>query len=87
MSDPFIELRDVTKRFVGVTAVANLSLALRAGEVFCLLGENGAGKSTLIKILTGVKRWRSGGPCILAHDFWFSTSRLPHSAFASLRRF
>ncbi len=55
MTEPIIELRNVTKRFVGVTAVANLSLALRPGEVFCLLGENGAGKSTLIKLLTGVE--------------------------------
>ncbi len=53
---PIIELRDVTKRFVGVTAVANLSMQLRSGEVHCLLGENGAGKSTVIKILTGVEK-------------------------------
>lgn len=60
MAQPIIELRSVTKRFVGVTAVANLSMALHAGEVFCLLGENGAGKSTLIKILTGVETPSSG---------------------------
>jgi simple sugar transport system ATP-binding protein len=60
MAQPIIELRDITKRYVGVTAVANLSLALRAGEVFCLLGENGAGKSTVIKILTGVETPSSG---------------------------
>jgi simple sugar transport system ATP-binding protein len=60
MSQPIIELRDVSKRYVGVTAVTGLSLALRAGEVFCLLGENGAGKSTLIKILTGVETPSSG---------------------------
>jgi ABC-type sugar transport system ATPase subunit len=51
---PLIELRDVTKRFTGVTAVADVSLTVRAGEVLCLLGHNGAGKSTLIKILSGV---------------------------------
>ena len=55
-SEPIIELRGVTKRFFGVTAVRDLSLALRPGEVFCLLGENGAGKSTVIKILTGVEQ-------------------------------
>jgi simple sugar transport system ATP-binding protein len=55
MATPLVELRAVTKRYVGVTAIADLSLALQAGEVFCLLGENGAGKSTVIKILTGVE--------------------------------
>ena len=57
MSAPaIVELHNVTKRFFGVTAVRDLSLALHPGKVFCLLGENGAGKSTIIKILTGVER-------------------------------
>lgn len=51
-----IEMRNVSKHYSGVTAVSNLSLTLRAGEVFCLLGENGAGKSTVIKMLTGVEQ-------------------------------
>ncbi|MCB1502516.1 MAG: sugar ABC transporter ATP-binding protein [Bauldia sp.] len=52
---PVVELRHVTKRFFGVTAVKDFSLALHPGEVVCLLGENGAGKSTIIKVLTGVE--------------------------------
>ena len=55
MGTPLVELRNVTIRYTGVTAIANLSLQLFAGEVFCLLGENGAGKSTVIKVLTGVE--------------------------------
>lgn len=55
-----LELRDVTKSFLGVTAVSNLSLTVRPGRVLCLLGENGAGKSTVIKMLTGVERPTSG---------------------------
>ena len=55
MTAPIVELRNVTKHYVGVTAIADLSLALHAGQVLCLLGENGAGKSTVIKILTGVE--------------------------------
>ncbi|MFD7003299.1 ATP-binding cassette domain-containing protein [Streptomyces mirabilis] len=51
---PLIELQGVTQRFTGVTAVADVSLAVRPGQVLCLLGHNGAGKSTLIKILSGV---------------------------------
>jgi simple sugar transport system ATP-binding protein len=57
---PIVELRNVTKRFFGVTDVKDFSLALHPGEVVCLLGENGAGKSTVIKILTGVENATSG---------------------------
>jgi ABC-type sugar transport system ATPase subunit len=58
--EPFVALRDVTKRYGPVTAIAGVDLELRTGEVHCLAGENGAGKSTLIKVLTGAVR-RDGG--------------------------
>ena len=47
-------LADATKSFGGTTAIRNVSLTLRAGEVLALLGENGAGKSTCVKLLTGL---------------------------------
>jgi simple sugar transport system ATP-binding protein len=61
---PIVELKNVTKRFFGVTAVKDFSLALHPGEVVCLLGENGAGKSTVIKILTGVEKPTEGEVCV-----------------------
>ncbi len=49
-----LEVRNVTKRFGGLTAVNNVSMGVNAGEVVGLLGDNGAGKSTLIKVISGV---------------------------------
>jgi simple sugar transport system ATP-binding protein len=57
---PAIELRHVTKRFGSVIALNDVSIAVHAGEVHCLLGDNGAGKSTLIKLLSGVFRPSEG---------------------------
>ena len=55
-----IELRNVTKRYGGITALNEASLHVGIGEVVGLIGDNGAGKSTLIKTLVGVCRPDSG---------------------------
>tara|TARA_B100000965_G_scaffold181735_1_gene151657 strand:- start:175 stop:921 length:747 start_codon:yes stop_codon:yes gene_type:complete len=52
--EKIIELKDVTKRFGGITALNKASLHVDQGEVVGLIGDNGAGKSTLIKTLVGV---------------------------------
>tara|TARA_B100000579_G_C22744504_1_gene810777 strand:+ start:109 stop:855 length:747 start_codon:yes stop_codon:yes gene_type:complete len=52
--EKIIELKNVTKRFGGITALNKASLYVNQGEVVGLIGDNGAGKSTLIKTLVGV---------------------------------
>ncbi|WP_336159662.1 multiple monosaccharide ABC transporter ATP-binding protein [Amycolatopsis sp. VC5-11] len=47
-------MRGITKTFPGVTALSDVTLSVRRGEIHAVCGENGAGKSTLMKILSGV---------------------------------
>ncbi|MFV0464306.1 MAG: ABC transporter ATP-binding protein [Nostocoides sp.] len=53
-SDPLVSADAVTRRFGDFTAVANLTMEVRPGEVVGLLGANGAGKTTLIRMLLGL---------------------------------
>jgi ABC-2 type transport system ATP-binding protein len=74
---PAAELTGVTKRYRnGVTAVDNLSLTLRQGEIVALLGPNGAGKSTAVKLLMGLAAPTHGTVRIFGQDPRFATSRL-----------
>ncbi|MCX5578781.1 ATP-binding cassette domain-containing protein [Kaistia terrae] len=52
--EPILDVRSVSKRFGGVEALKEVSMALYPGEVVALAGDNGAGKSTLIKTISGV---------------------------------
>ena len=54
MEDYIVEMRHITKLFPGIIANDDVSIGIRKGEVFALLGENGAGKSTLMSMLFGM---------------------------------
>ena len=61
-------LENVTKRFGDKTAVNDLTLHVRAGELLVLLGPNGAGKTTTLKMITGLLRPTTGTIRIVGQD-------------------
>jgi simple sugar transport system ATP-binding protein len=58
--DDVLRVEHISKRFGPVTALRDVNLHLKKGEVLGLLGDNGAGKSTLIKILCGFQKQDAG---------------------------
>ena len=69
-----LEARGIRKSYGGVTALADVDLALRPGSVHALLGENGAGKSTLVKIMTGATRADSGSLRLDGEEILFANT-------------
>jgi simple sugar transport system ATP-binding protein len=60
MSQPALELQDVSKRFGSVIALESASIVVKPGSIHALLGENGAGKTTLMRIAFGMVQPNSG---------------------------
>ncbi|MBO5337645.1 MAG: ABC transporter ATP-binding protein [Lachnospiraceae bacterium] len=54
MADYIVEMKHITKRFPGIVANDDVTIQIKKGEIYALLGENGAGKSTLMSMLFGM---------------------------------
>ncbi|MFG1815015.1 ATP-binding cassette domain-containing protein [Kribbella sp. NPDC049174] len=72
---PVVHLEDVGKSYGNVHALRGVSLAVRQGEITCVLGDNGAGKSTLIKIIAGLHEHTDGVLSVNGEERRFSSPR------------
>jgi ABC-2 type transport system ATP-binding protein len=74
-----LELRNITKRFLGIAAVDNVSFTASAGEITGYLGPNGSGKSTTMKMITGLMETTSG-------EVFFNGERIQRDLIAYKQR-
>ncbi|TCO26577.1 simple sugar transport system ATP-binding protein [Kribbella steppae] len=72
---PVVHLEEVGKSYGNVHALRGVSLAVRQGEITCVLGDNGAGKSTLIKIIAGLHEHTDGVLSVNGEERRFSSPR------------
>jgi ABC-2 type transport system ATP-binding protein len=73
---PLIAVRELAKRFGARTAVSRLSLDLRAGEIFGLIGANGGGKTTALRMLAGLLAPDTGAGTVLGLDLARQATRI-----------
>ncbi len=67
---PVMELRNITLRFGGVTAISDISFDIREGEIRAIIGPNGAGKSSMLNVISGFYHPQAG-------EVWFRGERRP----------
>ncbi|MGY1618546.1 ABC transporter ATP-binding protein [Geodermatophilus sp. SYSU D00691] len=68
MTEPVLEVSDVTLKFKGVTAVNGVSFTVGPQELFAVIGPNGAGKTSIFNVLSGVYRPQEGRVRFLGED-------------------
>ena len=65
-----MEMRNITLRFGGVTAISDISFDIREGEIRAIIGPNGAGKSSMLNVINGFYHPQEG-------EIWFRGARRP----------
>jgi ABC-2 type transport system ATP-binding protein len=86
MPEAVIEVRDLTKRFDGFTAVDSIKFEVQRGEVVGYLGPNGSGKTTTIRMLLGLLRPTEGSATVLGYDIVADAERIrPRAGYMSQR--
>ena len=84
-SRPILELGDISLRFGGVTALSQLSMEVRRGELLALIGPNGAGKTSVINCVSGLYRPQEGTIALVGGDGRrHALNRLPPHRIAAL---
>jgi len=92
MSEPFLEVKGLTKSFGGLKAIDDVSFDLNRDEIIGLIGPNGAGKTTLLRLITGILKPDSGsirfkGKNITGHKTWDIVNRGVAGTFQNMRPF
>jgi len=70
MSDHNLEIVNLTKKFGKLTALKDINLTVKKGEVFGYIGPNGAGKTTTIRVLLGILHATQGSAKVFGMDAW-----------------
>ena len=74
-AEPLLEVRDISKSFGGIQALAGVSFQIFPGDIFGIIGPNGSGKTTMVNCITGFIRVNSGHVLFKGRDI---TNRPPH---------
>ncbi|MHB8109164.1 MAG: ABC transporter ATP-binding protein [Syntrophorhabdaceae bacterium] len=84
---PVIKTESLTKDFAGIRALQGISIEVRKGELFGLVGPDGAGKSTLMRLLTGVMEPTSGDAWVASHHSVKESERIKEKIAYMPQRF
>jgi branched-chain amino acid transport system ATP-binding protein len=92
MSESFLEIKGLSKRFGGLTAINDASFSMERQQIIGLIGPNGAGKTTLLRMITGILKPDTGsirfkGKEIAGHKTWDIVNRGIVSTFQNMRPF
>jgi branched-chain amino acid transport system ATP-binding protein len=92
MSQSFLEIKGLSKRFGGLTAINDASFSMERHQIIGLIGPNGAGKTTLLRMITGILKPDAGsirfmGKEIAGRKTWDIVNRGIVSTFQNMRPF